>query len=121
MEALTNITEEKSNQGGLSYADKRRAEKKDALREFVKGQQYIHAINRDLDRPISPEELPEVKFKTETRLKLLSKVLPDLKAVEHSGGQTIDLIARVERAIIAPGNDPTLIRIDPTPIENSKD
>lgn len=71
---------------GISHADKRRAEKKEALRDFLCGQKYIEAINNDLNRvDISNEELPVIKFKTETRLKLLSKVLPDLKAIEHGG------------------------------------
>ena len=74
----------------MTYGDKRREEKKQALREFLQGQKYIEAINNDLSRDhISAEELPMIKYKTETRLKLLSKVLPDLKAVEqtteHSG------------------------------------
>lgn len=71
---------------GVSYADRRREEKNEALRDFVRGQQYLHAINRDLDRDdITQDELPVIKFKTDTRLKLLGKVLPDLKAIEHSG------------------------------------
>lgn len=75
--------EEKAN--SRTYAEKRREEKRDALREFVSGQRLLEAINRDLDRDISDTELPVVKFKTETRLKLLNKVLPDMKAVEVTG------------------------------------
>jgi len=85
------------------YADKRRNEKKAALREFIQGQRYIQAINEDLDRvDITNEELPVIKFKTETRLKLLNKVLPDLKAIEHSGedGEGIKLIHVIERQIV---------------------
>lgn len=69
----------------MTYGDKRRAEKKQSLREFIAAQQYMHAINADLNRFIDDDELPVVKFKTETRLKLLNKILPDLKAIEHSG------------------------------------
>lgn len=73
---------------GISYADKRRDEKRKALRDYISGQKYIQAINNDLNREdITNEELPVIKFKTETRLKLLSKVLPDLKAIEHSGDE----------------------------------
>ena len=69
-----------------SYAQRRRAEKKEALRDFLSGQKYIEAINNDLSRDdITSEELPVIKFKTETRLKLLAKVLPDVKAVELTG------------------------------------
>ena len=69
---------------GVSYADKRRAERKEALREQLQGQKYIEAIHATLDMPIANDELAVAKFKTETRLKLLAKVLPDLKAVEVS-------------------------------------
>ena len=71
----------------MTYGDKRRVEKKAALRDFVKGQQLVIAINNDLEREILPDELQVVKFKTETRLKLLNKVLPDLKAIELSGDE----------------------------------
>ena len=69
---------------GVSYGDKRRAERKEALREFLQGQKYIEAIHATLEMPITNDELPAIKFKTETRFKLLAKVLPDLKAVEVS-------------------------------------
>lgn len=76
----------KTKREGKTYAQKRREERKLALRDYVEGQQYLIAINRDLDRnDITTEELPVIKFKTETRLKLLNKVLPDLKAMELSG------------------------------------
>ena len=68
----------------VTYGDKRRAEKKEALREFLQGQKYIEAIHNTLEMPIANDELAVAKFKTETRLKLLAKVLPDLKAVEVS-------------------------------------
>jgi len=83
---------EKPNNLGLSYGDKRRAERQEALREFLQGQKYIEAIHATLEMPISNDELQAIKFKTETRLKLLNKVLPDLKAIE----QTTDLHADVE-------------------------
>lgn len=80
----------KGNQG-VSYGDKRRAERQEALREFLQGQKYIEAIHATLELNITNDELPAIKFKTETRLKLLNKVLPDLKAIE----QTTDIIADV--------------------------
>lgn len=72
-----------------TYAHRRKEEKKSALRDFLTGQKYIEAINRDLARSdISADELPVIKYKTETRLKLLSKVLPDLKAIDLTGDLT---------------------------------
>jgi hypothetical protein len=83
---------ENANTSGISYGDKRRAERQEALREFLQGQKYIEAIHATLEMPISNDELQAIKFKTETRLKLLNKVLPDLKAIE----QTIDMHAEHE-------------------------
>jgi hypothetical protein len=75
----------------MAYGDKRRAERQEALREFLQGQKYIEAIHNTLDSVITNDELQTIKFKTETRLKLLNKVLPDLKAIE----QTTELHAEV--------------------------
>lgn len=96
--------EEKAN--SRTYAEKRREEKRDALREFVSGQRLLEAINHDLERDIDNEQLPVVKFKTETRLKLLAKVLPDLKAVEVTGenGGAM-LFQEITRRLVKP-NEP---------------
>lgn len=75
-----------------TYGEKRRQERQEALREFLQGQKYIEAIHATLEMHITNDELPALKFKTETRLKLLNKVLPDLKAIE----QTTELHADVE-------------------------
>jgi len=83
-EATKNKSLKNNSNVGISYADKRRAERKEALREFLQGQKYIEAIHATLDNPLTSDELGVAKFKTETRLKLLAKVLPDLKAVEVS-------------------------------------
>jgi len=87
----SNTLNNKEN-AGISYGDKRRAERQEALREFLQGQKYIEAIHATLEMPISNDELQAIKFKTETRLKLLNKVLPDLKAIE----QTVDMHAEHE-------------------------
>lgn len=98
-----NNKENANSSSGISYADKRRAERKEALREQLQGQKYIEAIHTTLDKVLTNDELPVEKFKTETRLKLLNKVLPDLKAVEHSGDADNPLfVERVERFIVDP-------------------
>jgi hypothetical protein len=74
----------KKEKDTMTYADKRRLERKEALREQLQGQKYIEAIHDTLDAVITNDQLAVAKFKTETRLKLLAKVLPDLKAVEVS-------------------------------------
>lgn len=93
----------KKGKDSTTYGEKRRAERKEALREFLQGQKYIEAIHTTLDKELTNDELPAEKFKTETRLKLLNKVLPDLKAVEHSGDADNPLfVERVERFIVDP-------------------
>lgn len=68
-----------------THAQKRMAERQAAMREFLMARGYVEQIETDLGRDLSEAELPQVKFKTETRLRLLQKVLPDLKAVEVTG------------------------------------
>ena len=97
----------KKEKQGVSYADKRRAERKEALREFLQGQKYIEAIHNTLDAQITNENLAVEKFKTETRLKLLAKVLPDLKAVEVSADD--DTLATVYGWLDANEQDTTSV------------
>ena len=76
---------EKKNVGGPTYAEKRREEKRAALREYLLGHTYLRDIHSDLNRQVTEDELAVVKFKTETRLKLLAKCLPDLARTELTG------------------------------------
>lgn len=82
--AQNSNTLNKKEKDSTTYGEKRRAEKKEALREFLQGQKYLEAIHATLEKPLTNDELQVEKFKTETRFKLLAKVLPDLKAVEVS-------------------------------------
>lgn len=95
-------TSEKEN--SRTYAEKRKEERRAALRDFIQGHHILQEINKDLQRSISDADLPVVKFKTETRLKLLAKVLPDLKAVEISGEDG----GPVQFEIIAPWLQPSI-------------
>jgi hypothetical protein len=61
-----------------THVQKRKDERKEALRDYIASRNYLEAIERDLDRDIAADEVPVVKFKTETRLKLLNKILPDV-------------------------------------------
>lgn len=73
-------------ENSLTYAERRKQEKQEALREFIRGHNYLQKIHDDVESDkLTTETLPIVKFRVETRLKLLGKILPDLKAVELSG------------------------------------
>lgn len=102
-QAISDNNLNKKDNQGISYADKRRQERQETLREFLQGQKYIELIHQTLDATITNDELPVIKFKTETRLKLLNKVLPDLKAVEMSSDENNPLAIRlIERVIVDP-------------------
>ena len=89
----------KTKEKSQTYAEKRREEKRAALREYLMGHNYLQDIHADLEKDITEDQLPVIKFKTETRLKLLAKCLPDLARVENTGedgGPLQMLIQRVE-------------------------
>ena len=69
-------------------SQKLRAETQEDLRSRLSGTALIKAIYDEVDTPAVDEfDLANKKWKTEVRIKLLSKVLPDLKAIELSGNQ----------------------------------
>lgn len=69
-------------------SQKLRAETQEDLRSRLSGIALIKAIYDEVDTPAIDEfDLANKKWKTEVRIKLLSKVLPDLKAIELSGNQ----------------------------------
>lgn len=61
-----------------TVAQKRRAEYQEAQREHLRGLGLLQKIQDDIES-VTAENLIVVKFKTETRLKLLAKILPDLR------------------------------------------
>ncbi len=75
-------------------AQKRRAEFQEQQREYLRGLGLMQQIQTDIDT-VTAENLLVVKFKTETRLKLLQKVLPDLR----------------ENAITGPDGELPLLRV----------
>lgn len=83
-----------------TVAQKRREEKREAMREYLEARGYLWQIDKDLDREMTADELPVVKFKTEVRLKLLSKILPDLtegKSDVNVSGDLTAILANIQR------------------------
>lgn len=76
---------------GESRANANRAIRQEALREqlYAKGlvQKVLDDADKmgDLTQPLDPQELARIKAATDTRLALIKKVLPDLKAMELTG------------------------------------
>jgi hypothetical protein len=80
---------DKDKPDNRTHAQRRIAERQEAMREFLSARGYLEQIEADLSRELGSDELQAVKFKTETRLKLLAKILPDLRAAQdvNVGGQ----------------------------------
>ena len=78
-----------------TYAQRRKEERKEELRTFLRGSEYLRQLHEWFDKPLSADQLAVARFKAEIALKLLAKCLPDLKAVEHSGEVLVDHIARI--------------------------
>lgn len=79
--------------------DVMRKERQDAMREQLRGygliQQVIKAIEKSQEDDCDFEKLQKLKFATETRLKLLNKILPDEKFIEITGNLETELTVRV--------------------------
>lgn len=72
-------------------AAKNRAIRQEALREQLSNQKHIEKAVDNIDKmeqqggTMEPQELQALKYATDTRLKLVSKYLPDLKLQEIVG------------------------------------
>jgi hypothetical protein len=78
-----------------------KALERDRLREYINGQKCLKNIDnclliltRDYLK-LGPEESMAIKAAMDGNFKLLNKVLPDLKAVEHSGQLAVDTAIKI--------------------------
>lgn len=62
--------------------DKNKTVRREALREELKSREYIRQIHGILEKEDWADKVPEYNGKLNGYFKLLSKTLPDLKAVE---------------------------------------
>ena len=75
----------------MSVATKQRKYRQDALRDFLGNQKLIEKVLDNAKKmeekgaAMEPQELQGIKYATDTRLKLISKYLPDLKSIEIDG------------------------------------
>ncbi len=70
-----------------THAARRRLESRDGLRLKLRGAQYIRRLHEIADKAEAADKdsVPGLKLKAEVYFKLLNKILPDLRAMEHSG------------------------------------
>lgn len=76
--------------------------------EVKKKIQASQLINRLTDHALSDEPLMDASQVT-AATKLLGKVVPDLKAVEHSGDpeNPVNIVTKIERKIVRPNPSDT--------------
>ena len=78
---------------GTTAANKNRSVRKEALREQLSAQGHVqHVVDilyeiKDLRKDLDQQDLARYKVVLDTKLKLISKYLPDLKSVEHTGDE----------------------------------
>jgi phage-related minor tail protein len=100
-----NAAPQKDKPDNRTAAQKRRAEFQEQQREYLRGLGLMQQIQSDLDG-VSAETVQVAKLKIETRLKLLGKILPDVKeaAIELTGadGGPIETVSKIERVIADP-------------------
>lgn len=80
---------------GTTRKDVLKADRQEALREYLQGrghdQQAIELINKlvDLETDLDSTKVQRLNIAINSHFKFLNKYLPDLKAVEVSGGLSI--------------------------------
>ena len=75
------------DQPKTTHAQRRRKESQEALRRRLRGTQFIRRLKEIADRVLEVEagQVPALRLQADIYMRLLGKVLPDLKAIEHSG------------------------------------
>lgn len=73
---------------GQSLKQRHKHERQESLRELLSRQKHVEKVidnvNKieDLDQEINKDDVARLKIGIETRMKLINKYLPDLKAVD---------------------------------------
>ena len=88
---------------------RKRQEKQEVLREYLSERGKLSYVLDNIEKmekegvSLEPQELQALKAATDSRIKLLAKYLPDLKAVEHTTGEDgFEFVHRIEKVIIDP-------------------
>lgn len=70
-----------------THANRRRLESQEATRRKLQGGQFIRRLKEIAEKADTVEaaDVPGLRLKADIYMKLLGKVLPDLKSIEHSG------------------------------------
>ena len=86
---------------GMTRAQLNKGVRQKALREQLEAQGHVQHVTdildeiRDLDVELDSNQVQRYKVVLDTKLKLITKYLPDLKSVEHSGDEDNPLQVQV--------------------------
>lgn len=100
---------------GMTNAQKNRHVRRESLREELKSREYLRQVHKLLDelgeKGMHPNEVMRVKTRMQGYFNLLSKTLPDVKAVELDAIFSAPPADRreLENALTQLGIDPKLI------------
>ena len=74
---------------GMTRAQMNKSVRQKALREQLEGQGHVQHVVEILNKisDLDSMDLQRLKVVVDTKLKLITKYLPDLKSVEHSGDE----------------------------------
>lgn len=97
----SNPAAQKEKPDNRTAAQKRRAEYQEQQREYLRGLGLMQQIQGDLDT-VTADNVAVARLKIETRLKLLGKILPDVKeqAVELTGADGGPIVSKIVREIV---------------------
>lgn len=85
--------ESKAKVARKKRAQKIREQRQEAIRESLKAQEYLRQLETTAKtiqkewKSMSSEQSSALRLLADINFKRLAKVLPDLKVVEHSGGE----------------------------------
>lgn len=96
----------------MTRAQQNRSIRQEALREQLSKQKLVEKVTDSiekldkLDEDLDSVKVQRLKAAIDSRLKLINKYLPDLKATEHTGegGGDLNIITKIERHIVKAGS-----------------
>ena len=93
---LKNAKGKESKPAKSIYAKGLKEQGQNAMRERIKGQQHLNHIVKNIKKlenlkeELNATEVNRLKVATDNHFKILAKILPDVKTIEHTHSGTIE-------------------------------